>query len=398
MLVRLGAAVVCASEVEKNTLVECGEFVKIYDPSVGEDDKWYINDHCFIYGHEHTWHLFGITRQEPAMPLEEINFAHATAKTLLQQPWSKQPFALTVAKEPPCNEVHLWAPHVIGHRGIYYMYYCAGDRDHTMYKIHLATSRDLKTWTRHPKNPMIVDGFDARDPFILRVKNKWVMYYTANSSPNGGNHVVACVMSNDLITWDNRGVVFTDPKMGTYGGPTESPFVVRRGERFYLFIGPRHGYDGTDVFVSDDPFHWKIDNKVGHFKAHAAEVVRDGNGKWYISRCGWERGGVYLAPLIWKDGQREPKTNIDVPAESVEESGTIGADTVKLWSAPYRGWHYYPDRVILAKPDIKGFERVHTTDVPTVFQLPGDKTWYMTFIGFDGKRISIVCGRMGRQS
>ncbi|MHC4147348.1 MAG: glycoside hydrolase family 130 protein [Planctomycetota bacterium] len=320
ILVILGVAVVFASEAEKNTLVECGEFVKIYDPSAGEDNRWYINDHCFIYGHDQTWHLFGITRQEPARPLQEINFAHATAKTLLQQPWVKQPFALTVAEESPWNEAHLWAPHVIRHEGTYYMYYCAGDRDHTKYKIHLATSQDLKTWTRHPKNPMIVDGFDARDPFILRVKGKWAMYYTANSSPDRGNHVVACVTSDDLLTWGNRRFVFTDPKVGTYGGPTESPFVVRRGGQYYLFIGPRQGYDGTDVFVSNDPFHWKIDSRVGHFKAHAAEVVRDARGKWYISRCGWGRGGVYLAPLIWKDGQRDPKTNIDVPGRG----GTVG--------------------------------------------------------------------------
>ena len=62
----------------------------------------------------------------------------------------------------------------------------------------------------------------------------------------------------------------------------------------------------------------------------------------------------------------------------------IDTNTVKQWSAPYRGWHYYPDHVIPAKPNIKGFEKVHMTDVPTVFQLPGDKKWYMTFIGFDG--------------
>jgi predicted GH43/DUF377 family glycosyl hydrolase len=72
-------------------------------------------------------------------------------------------------------------------------------------------------------------------------------------------------------------------------------------------------------------------------------------------------------------------------ARGAEGSKTIGADAVKRWSAPYRGWHYYPDHVIPAKPNIKGYEDVHMTDVPTVFQLPGDRRWYMTFIGFDGK-------------
>ena len=281
------------------TLVECGAFVKIYDPGVGEKEPWYINDHCFIQDTNGTWHMFGITREEPAKPEEEIQFAHATAKTLLQQPWDKQPFALTVAREAPWNETHLWAPDVISHDNTYYMFYCAGAKDHTKYEIHLATSTDLKTWTRSPNNPMVVDGYDARDPFILRVKDKWVMYYTATSKPDGGRHVVACITSDDLLTWTNRGVVFTDPSDGTWGGPTESPFVVPHGNAYYLLIGPREGYDGTDVFFSRDPFHWDINNKVGHFPAHAAEIVHDKDGKWYVSRAGWGRGGLYLAPLTW---------------------------------------------------------------------------------------------------
>lgn len=93
-----------AEEKPKKILVESGPFVKIYDPSVGEKEPWYINDHCFIQGEDGLWHLFGITHAEPADPMNEHNFAHATAKTLLQQPWDKQPFALTVAKESPWHE------------------------------------------------------------------------------------------------------------------------------------------------------------------------------------------------------------------------------------------------------------------------------------------------------
>lgn len=74
-----------------------------------------------------------------------------------------------------------------------------------------------------------------------------------------------------------------------------------------------------------------------------------------------------------------------LPARAAEEPAAIDAETAEQWSAPYRGWHYHPDHVIPAKPNIRGFEDVRMTDVPTVFQLPGDKRWYMTFIGFDGK-------------
>lgn len=289
------------SKVPAETLVESGEFKRIYDPSVNEKQPWYINDHCFIRTGDGKWHLFGITREEPAKPIEEISFAHATAETLLQSPWSKQPPALTVAREAPWREVHLWAPHVIFHNELYYMFYCAGGSNGANYRIHLATSPDLKTWTRSPRNPLLVDGFDARDPFVLRVNGQWVMYYTATSRPEGGNHVVAYVTSNDLLTWTNRGVAFTDPSAGTWGGPTESPFVVQRGESYYLFIGPRENYDSTHVFVSSDPLHWNIERKVGDIPAHAAEVIQDADGKWYVSRAGWGKGGVYLAPLTWKN-------------------------------------------------------------------------------------------------
>jgi len=294
-------------------LVGVGKFEKIYDPSAGETEPWYINDHCFVRGRDGFWHLFGITHKEPMNPLDEKNFAHATAAKLTQKGWKKQPFALT-ARWDKWKEVHLWAPHIIVYKNMYYMYYCAGGKDHTKYKIHLAVSTDLQTWKRHPSNPMVVDGYDARDPFVLRIGGKWAMYYTATDPPSGGNHIVACRLSDDLVSWGERTIVFRDPSKGTYGGPTESSFVVRRGDYYYLFIGPRGGYRGTDVFRSKDPFHWSIGDKVGHINAHAAEVVRDLDGRWYVSHCGWGQGGVYLAPLFWRDGLDGDATSLPPPS------------------------------------------------------------------------------------
>ncbi len=65
-------------------------------------------------------------------------------------------------------------------------------------------------------------------------------------------------------------------------------------------------------------------------------------------------------------------------------AAAIGSSLLKQWSAPYRHWHYYPDHVIAAEPKIKGCEQFKNTDVPTVFQRPGDDRWYMSFIAFDG--------------
>jgi arabinan endo-1,5-alpha-L-arabinosidase len=81
------------------------------------------------------------------------------------------------------------------------MYYCAGGDRHRAYKIHLATSNDLWHWQRHEANPMVVDGFDARDPMVLRLRDRWIMYYTATSEPIGGFHTVVAVTSTDLVNW-----------------------------------------------------------------------------------------------------------------------------------------------------------------------------------------------------
>ena len=301
---------------ERQTLaviVRAGEFERIYDPSVGEAAPWYVNDHTFVRSTDGTWHLFGITHAEPMDPHDEKHLAHATAPDL-HGPWTKQPFALTA--DPAAGESLLWAPHVIEHDGRYWMFVCAGGQEMTAYRIHLAVSDDLASWQRHPDNPLLVDGFEARDPMVLRVEDRWVMYHTATSEPEGGSFVVVATESDDLVHWTGRTVVFTDEMTGTFGGPTESPFVVERDGRWYLFIGPdwerltatladdgRYdpaGYVGTRVLMSDDPLRFDLDGQVGFIASHASEVVVDGDGSTWISHCGWGQGGVHLAPLHWE--------------------------------------------------------------------------------------------------
>jgi predicted GH43/DUF377 family glycosyl hydrolase len=66
------------------------------------------------------------------------------------------------------------------------------------------------------------------------------------------------------------------------------------------------------------------------------------------------------------------------------DSTAIEATTLRAWSAPFRNWHYWPDHVIPASPPLPGATNIIGTDVPTVFQIPGDEKWYMSFVGFDG--------------
>ncbi|MBE0676991.1 MAG: DUF2961 domain-containing protein [Bacteroidales bacterium] len=277
--------------------VVAGDFVNIYNQNN-------TNDHCFIQGSDGIWHFYGIGGGR--------GFTHGTSENLNDQNWTPQspPFPV---EWNPWKEMHLWAPHVVKHDSTYYMYYCAGGKTGAIYRMHLATSDDLINWTRHTGNPLFIDGFDARDPMVIKVGDQWVLYYCANSKAQGGNNVVAYRLSKDLVNWSERHIAFVDPRRHKAGGPTESPFVVRRGDTFYLFIGPREGYVGTDVFASKDPFKWHLEDKVGHIDSHAAEVVRDSDGKWYVSHSGVGEGGLFLAPLYWNDGLDDEDTSLPVP-------------------------------------------------------------------------------------
>lgn len=271
------------------------QFERVFDPSEGRLWPWYYNDHTFIRDRDGLWHLFGITHPEPAAPHLEREFGHATSPSLASATWTRQSSPLFADTDG--GETVLWAPYVIEVEGTYYMFYCAGGEP-DRFQIKLATSPDLITWIREPE-PLFTDGVEARDPFVIRIGERWVMYYTANSEPSGGNHVVAYRVSDDLRHWSERMIAFSDPRVGTVAGPTESPFVVARPEGYYLFTGPRNDYVSTEVFFSHDPFHFEP-TPIAAIESHAPELITDTDGAWYISHAGWGQGGVYLSPLEWK--------------------------------------------------------------------------------------------------
>ncbi|MFD9303560.1 family 43 glycosylhydrolase [Streptomyces sp. NPDC060048] len=277
--------------------VRAGSFTHVYDPST-PGRRRYLNDHTLIRANG-RWHLFSIVG-DSAAPGEapdsaaEVSFAHASAPAPYG-PWTTHADALTV--DPGYHgEEHLWAPHVIEAGGRYWMFYAAGGSAGAA--INLATSTDLFSWTRVPSGPLF-RGRAARDPMVVRIGAEWVMYYTELSASDG-RHLVCYRRSGDLLHWSEPGIAYTDQSTGATGvSVTESPFVVERDGWYYLFIGPRGGYEGTDVLASRDPFHFAPDGYAGHVPGHAVEPVTDGD-QWYASAAGWFRHGLYLAPLHWR--------------------------------------------------------------------------------------------------
>ncbi|MFK8912085.1 family 43 glycosylhydrolase, partial [Streptomyces sp. YS-3] len=294
---RTTASSSAAADIPPHQWIGAGPFTPVHDPST-PGRRRYLNDHALLRadGRRHLFAIVGDSAPPGEAPDSgaETAFAHASAPDL-HGPWTSHPDALTV--DPAYHgEQHLWAPHVIEAAGTYWMFYAAGGSAGAA--INLATSTDLFTWTRVPSGPLF-RGRAARDPMVVRIGSDWVMYYTELGAD--GHHLVCERRSADLLHWSAPGTAFTDDSTAALGvSVTESPYVVERDGWFYLFIGPRGGYEGTDVLASRGPFHFTLDGYAGHVPGHAVEPVTDGRD-WYASAAGWFRHGLRLAPLIWQD-------------------------------------------------------------------------------------------------
>jgi len=285
-----------------------GGFQKIYDPSPDPSEPWYINDHCFIQDTKNLWHMFGITHPEPAHPTDEDFFAHATAHTLLQTPWRKQPHVGHVNED--AGETHVWAPHVIYKDKTYYMFYCGGGNDGDAYQINLRTSKDLVGWQWHDGNPLFTDIGNARDPMVLRLKDgTYLMYYTRPACLDEPFSGVAVRESKDLLHWSEPTMALVTHRKERFGRKTESPFVFRHNEAFYLSAtGLSGGYRDTRVWRSLNPRHFNADHLVARIDAHAPEWVatKPNEAPTYLTHCGWKQGGLYIAPVRWETVQWDP--------------------------------------------------------------------------------------------
>jgi arabinan endo-1,5-alpha-L-arabinosidase len=304
---------------------------RLLDASPGPGAPWYINDHTLVRDAHGTWHAFGIWHPEPAAPLDETFFLHATTRSLEDPVWSIHDPVLHARTD--IGETHVWAPHVIRHDGRYWMFYCGGTADHTRYRIELATSSDLFTWEHHPGGPLCEDGFDARDPMVLRDGDRWLMYCTRTARPEGGFHEVSVRESADLITWSEPSVAYRSTQQGTVGGPTESPFVVpvmpggtigidpgdgligtRDGPEpvvgvggaadgplgWILFVCESGEYDRTLAYFSRDPERFEDAGRLDvDLDEHCAEIVVDPDdpSRLWVTGGGWGRGGLTIRPL-----------------------------------------------------------------------------------------------------
>jgi beta-fructofuranosidase len=213
------------------------------------------------------------------------------------------------------NGTRAWAPGAIAHAGRVWMYYGPSP---TM----LACSIDGNHWMGHPVT-LVGTPPDAahRDHMIFKLDDSTWLMYAVGVGPGGfGAHgCVSVHVSNDLQSWRFVGYALRgsdDALLRPAWGAIESPFVVKLGDWFHLFITytdcSKETYQQTLVFRSMNPFdfgmmtgHADDPRVIARLTIHAGEVIQDDAGQWHITTSGWLNHGlphdgcVSIAPLKW---------------------------------------------------------------------------------------------------
>jgi predicted GH43/DUF377 family glycosyl hydrolase len=151
----------------------------------------------------------------------------------------------------------LYKPYLVKSEDTYYLFYNAKNvaKDEWVEQIGLATSKDLKSWNRHPENPIVPAGGPASwdsqfasDPCVVRHGKWWALYYYGLASSGRARDLLA-------LSTDPRGPftkvkeVFVD--VGPPGSIDEQyahkPSLIYTGSDLYHYYCAVSGTDANEV-------------------------------------------------------------------------------------------------------------------------------------------------------
>jgi len=318
-----------------------GDFKLVYEPEPERPNSWMVNDHCLIRDAHGVLHFFGIENPFPttAEALEWLKeglvpsprpfiqtlhwlmhnhlyrsgthyrVGHAVAENVWG-PWQRCPAALDGGEERHGHG----SPFVVRHENQYWMFEPSARRQSWQsVGTGIYTSSDLNNWKAVDDatewgDRQVFGPTGHRDPCILRGDDGAFLQYFAAADAEG-RHTISLATSADLRHWSPEAPCYVDANLPQYApscfGIFESPFVMRHGGLYYLFVGfsHRHYYE-TFVVVSADPRRFLPEHKITTLFTHAPEFIEI-DGVTYMSSCGIEdpqvlnRSGLWMSRIRW---------------------------------------------------------------------------------------------------
>lgn len=156
----------------------------------------------------------------------------------------------------------LYKPCLVEYEGTFYLFYNAKTRNLPKSEgggwheqIGLATSKDLKHWTRSPLNPIIHNGpqgsWDDRfasDPCVVRWRNEWaVFYYGLSTKDRKARDLLALGRHPDQLTKADGILVDAGPPGSIDDDFAHKPSVIEWNGDFYHFYTAVSGKYPHDI-------------------------------------------------------------------------------------------------------------------------------------------------------
>jgi predicted GH43/DUF377 family glycosyl hydrolase len=139
----------------------------------------------------------------------------------------------------------LYKPYLVRSGDTYYLFYNAKNNAENEWveQIGVATSTDLKAWTRYPGNPIVPigkpDAWDARfasDPCVMRFGKWWAIYYYGLSNDGRARDLLA--LSTSLKGKYEKAteiLVDTGPQGSVDDIYAHKPSIIAMGDDLYHF-------------------------------------------------------------------------------------------------------------------------------------------------------------------
>lgn len=223
----------------------------------------WMNDPNGLIQWQGTYHLF--YQHNPFGALwGNMHWGHAISRDLVH--WEDLPIALA-PDDGGSDAAGCFSGVAFDHDGVATILYTGvRDADLEPQRPHLATSDDplLRTWTKHPGNPVIAEPPAGLEVVIFRDHTVWqedgVWYQGIGSGIAGQGGTVLLYRSTDLVTWE-----YLHPLV--VGDATQTaPFTTGTGWECpdFFAIDGRHGL----IFASHDEHPLNVSWMTGDYREH----------------------------------------------------------------------------------------------------------------------------------
>lgn len=283
------------------------------------------NDHCIFQAWDGSWHCWACVRCTPVGRL----LVHWQSDDFFASPWERASDVIRCDRTAGeslvdwCGQEFLQSPFVIQANSTYWMFYggydtgtdsdghATDDYARQEKQVCLQLSDDGIRWQRYRNEQgwsrVFVGPGAVRDPFLVSFDGTWYCYYAGHHDRDRDKAGIYVRTSQDVLHWSDGQIAQFEKEPECTRYRAESPVVVKRNGRYYLFRS--HGADGpgTYVYVSDDPLNFGEGDLSSRFVTRldtlAPEIIVGPDDREYITTiiADTHFDGIRMAKLEWKD-------------------------------------------------------------------------------------------------